>query len=155
MGREVRRVPADWQHPKGRSGQFKPLHKGDYKTAAAEWHAEYLTFKPDEFSAYYWEYAGNPPGEEEYMFQEPPDPATLTHLVMYENTTEGTPISPAFATPEELARWLADTGASSFGHMKATYEEWLETCLRGWAPSMAITNGRPESGVAGLAGDTP
>ena len=44
---------------------------------------------------------------------------------MWEDTSEGSPISPVFETPEELARWLADTKASSFGGMTSTYEQWL------------------------------
>lgn len=31
----------------------------------------------------------------------------------------------ALTTPEELAKWLTDSGASIFGGMKATYEQWL------------------------------
>lgn len=49
----------------------------------------------------------------------------LTHLMMYETTTEGTPISPAFETGRELARWLADNKASVFGSATAPYEDWL------------------------------
>jgi hypothetical protein len=151
MGRELRRVSADWQHPKDeRTGRFKPLHEGDYKTAAEEWCAEFAAFKPDEFSSYYWEYAGNPPEEDEYMFSKPVDPATLTHFMMYESTSEGTPISPAFATIEELARWLADTGASAFGDMTATYEQWLATCKRGWAAGAMIDGRGLQSGVAAM-----
>jgi len=56
--------------------------------------------------------------------------------MMYENTSEGTPISPPFETPEELARWLADNNASAFGGMTATYEQWLATCKGLYAPSM-------------------
>jgi hypothetical protein len=71
--------------------------------------------------------------------------------MMYETTSEGTPISPAFRTPEALARWLADTGASAFGNETATYEEWLAACRRGWSPSGMVSDGRVVSGVAGLA----
>lgn len=42
--------------------------------------------------------------------------------MIYETCSEGSPISPAFETPEELARWLTD---NSFGSMTATYEQWL------------------------------
>jgi hypothetical protein len=71
---------------------------------------------------------------------------------MWETTSEGSPISPVFPTPEELARWLADTGASAFGDETATYEEWLATIRRGWAVSAVCTPGRGlESGVAGQA----
>lgn len=44
---------------------------------------------------------------------------------MWETTSEGSPMSPVFATAEELARWLADTGASIFGDRTAPYEYWL------------------------------
>ena len=72
-----------------------------------------------------------------------------THLMMYETTSEGTPISPAFETAEELARWLADTGASSFGDATATYEQWMETIRAGSAPSAVFSSDRGlESGVA-------
>ena len=65
--------------------------------------------------------------------------AERTHWQMYEDTSEGTPISPVMETPEMLARWLADTGASSMGRNTATYEQWLATIHRGWAPSMIYT----------------
>ena len=48
-----------------------------------------------------------------------------THYMMYEDTSEGTPISPAFASPEELAKWLADTGASIFGGTTGDFQKWL------------------------------
>jgi hypothetical protein len=44
---------------------------------------------------------------------------------MWETTSEGSPISPVFATPQELARWLADTKASAFGDITESYETWL------------------------------
>jgi hypothetical protein len=59
--------------------------------------------------------------------------------MMYETTSEGTPISPAFATPEELAHWLDDNDASSFAGMTASYEAWLATIKRGSAPSAIFT----------------
>lgn len=85
-----------------------------------------------------------------------PDPAdympefpegTAVGWCMYETTSEGTPLSPVFETPEELARWLADTGASAFGSRTATYEQWLATCRAGWAPSAVGVGGALLSGV--------
>jgi hypothetical protein len=70
-----------------------------------------------------------------------------THMMMYEDTSEGTPISPAFETPEELARWLADNNASAFGNSTATYKQWLATCKVGWAPSMIADSSGLHSGV--------
>lgn len=67
---------------------------------------------------------------------------------MWETTSEGSPISPVFKTPEELAQWLASTGASSFGRDTATYETWL-AFIRGpgWAPSMIVSSRGARSGV--------
>lgn len=70
---------------------------------------------------------------------------------MWETTSEGSPMSPVFATAEELARWLADTGASAFGNMTSTYDEWFAMCLSGWAPSCVVVNGEMKSGVAEIA----
>ena len=70
-----------------------------------------------------------------------------THYMMYETCSEGTPISPAFKTPEELARWLADNNASAFAGQGASYESWLRICKGGYAPSAIIMNGKLMSGV--------
>lgn len=39
--------------------------------------------------------------------------------------TDESPMSPVFPTAEELARWLAVSGASKFGSSPAPYDEWL------------------------------
>ncbi len=66
---------------------------------------------------------------------------------MWQNTSEGSPISPVFATPEELAHWLADTKASAFGGQGASYEHWLGMIHAGSAPSFAIKENQLMSGV--------
>jgi hypothetical protein len=71
----------------------------------------------------YEQYSGQRPHRDDYMPNCPIE--QRTHLMMYENTSEGTPISPSFATPEELARWLVDNKASSFGSSIGSYEGWL------------------------------
>jgi hypothetical protein len=71
---------------------------------------------------------------------------------MWETCSEGSPISPVFTTPEELAHWLADNKASAFGDMTATYEEWLGMIGAGYsAGSMVIDCGVMKSGVAAMA----
>lgn len=155
MGREVRRVPKDWQHPKRKDGSYQPMYDEDFATAAAAWKESFRKWESGEdpdrakYPQYeYWEWNGNPP-EREYYRPAWAD-AERTHLMMYEDTSEGTPISPAFETPEDLARWLADTGASSFADYTATYEQWLPICRGGWAPSMVIRDGVLKSGVEDL-----
>lgn len=157
MGREVRRVPADWQHPKEqapdwKTGQmverFKPLFPGErYKPEVDEWDAECAKWKagwrpdycvdPESIALEYEQYAGQRPHRDDYMPNWPTE--QRTHFMMYEDTSEGTPISPAFATPEELARWLADTEASAFAGQTASYEGWLRVANGAWAPSLVFT----------------
>ena len=158
MGREIRRVPANWEHPKNDKG-YIPLFNGfskrwaDWKEGQVQWDAGMRTdfrggWQPRrraELSMSYIEWDGKKPIAEEYM------PEWLeeqrTHLMMYETCTEGTPISPAFETPEELARWLADNGASAFGDQTATYEKWLDCCRQGSVPSAVLSSSGLESGV--------
>lgn len=59
---------------------------------------------------------------------------------MWETTSEGSPISPVFQTPEDLAKWLAESGASAFGDMTATYDQWLGMIREGFAPSMVMAD---------------
>lgn len=168
MGREIRLIPPGWEHPRNEQGHLIPLLKGPFSAALAEWEEGNAHWQAGEIrnrwvdgvawqpkpeaalaSAAYEQWNGARPVAADYMPEWADGEATL--LVMYESTTEGTPISPAFETPEELARWLADNGASAFGGMTATYEEWLATCRRGWAPAGALIDGAIMSGVEALA----
>ena len=163
MGREVRRVPADWQHPKywtggmhGPEERYKPLFPGErYQPDVDEWDAGLAAWKRGEIPKYanaedcktmaYEQWAGQRPHRDDYMPNWPAE--QRTHLMMYEDTSEGTPISPAFRTPEELARWLADTGASAFGSDTASYEAWLRVASGGWALSLVVASGKVQNGV--------
>lgn len=170
MGREVRMVPPDWEHPKQKPSHkngwkddiLQPMHPWSFDETFAEWLKDFDRIRSGALTdiekecyprglADWLQDEGSPPDPDYYMpqFAE----GTATHLMMYEDTSEGTPISPAFATPEELARWLADNNASAFGGMTATYEQWLSTAKRGWAPSAVMTvgddgKGTLDSGVA-------
>ena len=164
MGREVRMVPPGWKHPKDKlkPDGYLPLHAPCWSARAAEWASDFLMWERGEHRSqawyrergtesprYYWQYAGAPPDPDDYMPDWPE--SERTHFMMYEDCSEGTPISPAFATAEELARWLVDNGASSFADCTATYEQWLYVCQGGWAPSAIIQNGVMRSGVSAMA----
>ena len=71
---------------------------------------------------------------------------------MWETTSEGSPISPVCKTPEALATWLADNGASAFGRETATRQQWLRMIQAGWAPSMVADSNGLRSGVAASEG---
>ncbi len=82
---------------------------------------------------------------------EPTPPPEGDGYQLWQTVSEGGPISPVFATPEELARhmtttrWGADGGTS--------YETWL-ALIRGpgWAPSLMSSGGRVVSGVEAVTG---
>jgi hypothetical protein len=162
MGREVRMVPPDWKHPEGKSLLM------DFSKRVAEWDDDFEHWKNGEvvdYSSYpekKWQqknenqlgftfdcYNGERPVQDDYMPEWPADVAT--HFMMYETVSEGSPISPAFATPEDLARWLADTNASAFGSQRASYEHWHKMIVStGWAPSAFISGDQLKTGVAGI-----
>lgn len=131
MGREVRRVPKDWQHPQNEDGTFIPLNARSI-----------LQYQHDD-----------DPEEEKIREDElmPDFGETATHLQMYEDTTEGTPISPVFERAEDLATWLFENKASAFGSSTATREQWLAMIHQGWAPACVIDCNGLRSGVADAA----
>ncbi len=96
-------------------------------------------------NGYYWADDKFEVLSEEWDWIEPPEGDGYQ---MWETTSEGSPISPVFATPEELARWLADNNASTFGKSTTTYENWLKFIRGpGWAPSMISDGQSLKSGV--------
>jgi hypothetical protein len=133
MGREVRRVPKDWEHPMNESGAFVPLLSAEDFEVRTRKRIQRNEPLPD---------------PADYMPRWTPTEAT--HYQMYETCTEGTPISPVFETPETLARWLADNEASAFGSMTASYEAWLRVCRGSSAPSAIMTGGGMVSGVEAM-----
>lgn len=137
---------------------YKPLLPGElYQPAVDTWNKENAKWSRGEFPEYaseearrmtYSEWAGDQPKACDYMPDWPDD--QRTHLMMYEDTSEGTPISPAFETPEELASWLVDNKASAFGDKTGSYEGWLRVARGGSAVSMVCSNGKISSGVDAL-----
>ena len=161
MSREVRRVPPDWQHPKKPNGKYLKLCD-DYGTVSAAWDEgaakwreglcascdpahPWMAITSEDRGKTFAEHNGERPVASEYMPVWAPEQAT--HYMMYETCSDGTPISPAFATPQELARWLFDNNASAFGSATASYEAWLRVARGHWAPSVMIIGGVVESGV--------
>jgi hypothetical protein len=54
---------------------------------------------------------------------------------IWETVSEGSPVSPVFATPEELARWMVASGNDTSVTKDTTYEQWMGFLKVGWAPS--------------------
>lgn len=116
------------------NGRYQPMFDRSYSEALAEWTAARDLFaqgkddlgEPLDEAAKGCTFEGWHGEEPNRAYYRPEwTDAERTHYQMYEDTSEGTPISPVFATPEEVARWCADNGASAFGGMGADYEWWL------------------------------
>jgi hypothetical protein len=165
MGREIRRVPADWEHPKTRVNrytlrgiesveEFQPQHDRDYETEAREWLDNAIAWDNGTHKAcaenkveypFYWQYSNNPPDPKYYRPKWTSEP---THYQIYETVSEGTPVTPHFATKEELIDYLVENGdfwdqqrAKERGEGKAV--GWnraraTDFVNEGWAPSLIM-----------------
>jgi len=123
--REVRMVPANWEHPKNAYGKYKPLlnfnqFAGDLK--------EFNNFAMNHGEKAAIADMGRRPRQDYYMPEWTGD--EKTHYMMYEVTSEGTPISPACETPEQLAHYLHDNHETWFAGFELSYEEWLDDITR-------------------------
>ena len=126
MGREIRRVPVDFEHPTeeqelpgGQSKRiFKPCFAEAFATANARWDREEAQWRagrhpnqepgretPDSYA----EWAGEAPNPDDYLPEEF-DPETATGWCLYEVVTEGTPITPVFESAAALIDYLATEG---------------------------------------------
>lgn len=142
MSREIRRVPASWEHPKNEKGHYIPLLK----------HFPYNQEEIEEGLRDGW-LSNEPPNYGCDVMPHWPE-AERTHYQMYESVTEGTPISPVMETPEVLARWLADNKASAGPYATATYDQWLAMIKAGSSVgSFVINHGTGEiiSGVEAVS----
>lgn len=70
---------------------------------------------------------------------------------LWETVSEGSPISPVFATPEELASWLVEPGNDTSVTKGMTYEQWMVfICGDGWAPSFVADSKGFRDGVQAM-----
>ena len=153
MSRELRRVPANWEHPKNAQDHHVPLFDGSFSKHAAKWdeeaaqwekgfHRSYASDKWEpktvDMTGTFADWDGERPDEKDYM-PDWPD-AERTHYQMYESVTEGTPISPVMESPESLAHWLADNEASAGPYATATYDQWLAMIKAGSSVGSFVMN---------------
>lgn len=166
MGREIRSAPLDWQHPKESKfdittrqmvEQYHPLYDRDAETAWVEWLQEFEEFKdsheltriindyPDDGYSHdepyrsFCAWSGKPPDPKYYRPKWPED--AVMGFAVYETVTEGTPVTPTFATKEELIDYLATSGTywdDGKPWPREAAERFVET---EWAPSMVLEVG--------------
>lgn len=140
MGREIRMVIPNWEHPKKENGIYHPMHDEDFDSTITEWYKGYLLWKNgkhpnQEEDGEYWDYEGSPP-DPEYCrpFWKEED---ATWFQMYETVSEGTPVTPPFATKEELVNYLVENGTfwDKRGWLRENAEKFVAS---GWAPSFLV-----------------
>lgn len=144
MGRELRKVPANWEHPKKDDGSYHPMFDRYYLDELNEWldgHNLWLSGKhPDliedpslkEKYPFYAMWHGDPPDVAYYQAKKY-KPEELTHIQLYETTTEGTPKTPVFRSDEfeKLCEYAAEH-CTTFATHKTTKDEWMKMLSNGF-----------------------
>ncbi len=108
MGREIRRVPPNYEPPMCQSGQeiHQPKYNETWKQAVNEWKEGYRKWEEgiheDKENYEFWEYS-SPPNRFYYLDYETED---ATWYQVYETVSEGTPVTPSFETKQELIDYL-------------------------------------------------
>ena len=175
MGREIRRVPPNWDHPKNEHGAYQPMFDRVASESFVEWLEEFEKFKVEElhqvaekygydindpYSAYcdYWGSAPDPK-----YYRPKWDESKATWWQIYETVSEGTPVSPPFATQDELIDYLVENGdfwdqkrrSDGRSHLMSC-DPWSREAAEkfvkgpGWAPSFIMSNGEIKSGVEAI-----
>lgn len=144
MGREIRKVPSNWEHPKRDDGSYQPMFNKFYGDELNEWIEgnkqwengthKCLIDNPElkEKYPFYAMYYGDSPSVDFYQKTKWRDDE-LTHIQLYETTSEGTPKSPVFRLDEfeKLCEYAAEN-CTTFATFKATKEEWMQMLSNGF-----------------------
>lgn len=75
------------------------------------------------------------------------DPPKGEGWQLWETVSEGSPISPVFSTPEELATYMSTPGNDTSVTKGTTFEQWMGMICVGWAPSLIGTSAGIKDGV--------
>lgn len=182
MGREIRLVPPPsiWQHPKTTRPNhrlgimeecYQPLRSMGVESAWENWWEEFDKWNDGEGDRIRAEYGDTDyPKDEPYRsfcawYGPPPDPqyyrprwpeGSATWVCVYETVSEGTPVSPPFATKKELVDYLVANGdfwdqsrrkeRDAGGYMVGmSCDPWDRKAAEafvngGWSPSMMINS---------------
>ena len=172
MGKEIRRVPPNWEHPlKYESHKdlppyerhYQPMYDRTYGDAIKEWiawreswlkgeHPDQIrkandvefnkNYPPDDYGylAWFW----SPPDPEYYR---PPFEEEPTWYQVYQTVSEGTPVTPPFATKEELVDYLVEHGDYWHQRSVAQSDEWTVWNVH-TKPSRAAAEAFVEQGSA-------
>ena len=172
-------VVPNWEHPqvdrydyrkRDYVKAYQPMRDEPFEKVMDEWIAEYQLWKSGNHPAQlsgrakdctdFSEWHGGPPRPEYYRPNWKPE--EMTWVQLYETVTEGTPVSPPFATKEELVEYLVANGdlwdqdRRKRGVHDMNCEPWDRKVAErfvfgaGWAPSIVVADGKMMSGVEAM-----
>jgi len=178
MGREIRRVPEDWEHPvytddlvtesqRGRIGKPIAMYDEDIETATRKWvdgaalwiqgkhpdqqfAAENGTDYPDWYERTFYAYStheSRSPDPESYRRPFVSEP---THYQVYETVSEGTPVSPVFATTDEMIDWLTSVPMGGVNEVPLSRKAAAKFVEYEYAPSFIVDARGLRTGVEAL-----
>jgi hypothetical protein len=178
MGREIRMVPPNWNHPVvdlHHGEGFQPMFDETFAEAMKEWKEGFAEWESGKRPSYfindedskdmeYHEYSGGPPNRKYYR---PWKDEEATWYQVWETVSEGTPVTPPFATKEELIEYLVANGDFWDQERRKRRSERYPVAMNcdpwprqqaeafvngpGWAPSAVITSAGMMSGVEAVA----
>jgi hypothetical protein len=119
MGRLLKRVPMDFNYPIG-SIWAGYLIKPFYCCDDCDLCRKYAEIKRIKYKD-----GVCPDFREHYLPKNDFEPPVGEGYQLWEDTTEGSPSSPVFATLDELCGWCEEN-ATTFGFFKASAERWKE-----------------------------
>jgi len=143
---------------------YQPMYDENFEDAAKEWKEDFLAWERGERPDYcgdeskkleYWEWESDPPDRKYYR---PYKDEEATWYQIYETVSEGAPVTPPFATKQELVEYLINNGdfwdqerlkkGDDWGR-KGWEKEEAENFVYGdgWAPSLVIENGAMKRGT--------
>lgn len=128
MGRELKRVPLDFDYMKNRVwyGYYLSLStcvggNGEHCEQCKKM-AQVKNIPMTDYGCPDWDIFLEEPIKKLKELLEVPKGEGFQ---LWETTSEGSPISPVFETLDELCEWCEDN-ATTFGHLKASKKEWRE-----------------------------
>lgn len=121
MGRELKRVPLDFDYPLNKVwyGYYFSFCHESY-SAGCEGCKAYAKIIGAEMTEY-----GCPNFKKAFGIEGKIEPPEGDGYQLWETTSEGSPVSPVFKTVEELAEWCEEN-ATVFAKIKVSKEEWLK-----------------------------
>ena len=160
MGREIRRVPKNWEHPKTKFDGYRPLYEPSWEDDYQKWQQSVSDF--EKIGSPYYK------NLREFIDDEKcPDPSDYVDYSseeaiwyqVYETVSQGTPVTPPFSTPEQLAMYLHTSGDfwQQDNILDGEKERFMsyEVAFKfvnndGWVPSCVIVDGVIKDGYQSL-----